>query len=636
MTPRLIACALVVACASTALAQPRAATSPDLAARTVSLATLNGFRPTSANWRLAGGATASRTRPLALAAVTGTGIIVNLPAPGARGPLFTLWEHGDLDLSFDVLLPRGASSGVYLMGRYAVLLSDSWGSRTPTSASLGAIPRRMSDARSAGHEGFEGTPPRQLVSRAPGLWQHVEILFRAPKFSGPEKVANARFAKVTVNGVVVHENVEAPGPTDGAAFSDERTTGPLMFPGDHGPLAVRNLQYKSYAGSVVLTAMRYRAYEGDTMDSSYAATHAPTRQGDATAVAEDVGVGADKFALAYDGTLRVPTTGVYRFQLDLPWIGNDSATRGARVGGGRLTIDGAPALVHLGAQRRAYADATITAGAHPFALTYYKNRPTFNRRDVALWVEGPGVERQALHDESAWHSGGSPVSPIVIEPQRAPVVVRSFLRHGTTKRVVAVSVADPLGVHFSYDLAQGSLLYAWRGPFLETTQMWHERGEDQLAEPLGSALTLPGTPSLAFLDGAHAAWPDSVDERQFRRDGYVLDATGHPTFLAHVRDVAVEDAIRPGADGVSLRRAMHLRAAAGSVAPSSLYLQLAQADHITRDGDGTYVVGDRGYYITVPGGQAAAVVRRLNGHDELIVPVRFLRGAADVAYTIVW
>ena len=299
MTPRLIACALVIVCASSAGAQPRAATSTDFGARTISLTTLNGFRPTSTNWQVAGGATASRTRPLALAAMPGTGVVVNRPAPGASGPLFTLWEHGDLDLSFDVLLPRGASSGVYLMGRYAVLLSDSWGSRTPTSASLGAIPRRMSDTRGAGHEGFEGTPPRQLVSRAPGLWQHVEILFRAPKFSGPEKIANARFAKVTVNGVVVHENVEAPGPTDGAAFSDERTSGPLMFPGDRGPVAVRNLQYKSYTGSVVLSAVRYRAYEGDTMDSSYAATHAPIREGNAAAVAEDVGGGADKFALAY-------------------------------------------------------------------------------------------------------------------------------------------------------------------------------------------------------------------------------------------------------------------------------------------------------------------------------------------------
>ena len=579
---------------------------------------------------------AGRTRPLTLTTTPGTSVLVNIPAPGANGPLFSQWEHGDLDLSFDVLLPRGTNAGVFLMGRYAVRLADSWGARTPTSSSLGAIPPRMGDTRSAGHEGFEGTPPRQVVSRAPGLWQHVDILFRAPKFSGARKVANARFARVSMNGVVLHENVEAPGPSEGAEFSDERSTGPLMFQGDHGPLAVRNLLYKSYTGSVVLSAVHYRVYEGETMDSSYAATHEPIRAGDAAAVAEDVGGAADRFARAYDGTLHVPTTGVYRFQLDLPWIGNDSATRGAGVGGGRLVIDGTPALVHMGAQRRVFADATLSAGTHPFALTYYKNRAGFNRREVALWVEGPGVQRQALHDESGWTTGGSPANPIVVEPGLVPVVVRSFLRYGTTKRVVAASVADPLGIHYSYDLAQGSPLYAWRGPFLETTQMWHERGEDQLAEPLGSALQLPGAPSLAFLDGTTAAWPDSVDERQFRRDGYVLDATGHPTFLAHVRDIAVEDAIRPGSDGLSLRRTLHLRAASASVAATGLYLQLAQADRITRDADGTYVIGDRSYYITLPTAGTAAVVRRMNGHDELVVPVRFIRGTADVAYSIVW
>ena len=632
----LTAVALLASTATAALAQPRAVTNTEFAPRTMALTTLNSFRPAGPNWKVAGGATASRTRALALAALPGTGTVVNSPAPGASGPLFTGWEHGDLDLSFDVMLPMGARSAVYLMGRYAVLLADSWATHAPTSTSLGAIARPMRDTRAADLSGFDGTPPRQLASRAPGLWQHVEIVFRAPRFSGSRKTANALFAKVTVNGVVVHASVEAPGPSDGAAFSDERATGPLMFPGDHGPLALRNIQYKPYSGSVVLSGIRYRAFEGDTIDASYVATHAPIREGNAAAVAEDLGGAADRFARAYEGTMTVPTAGVYQFQLDIPWIGNDSATRGPRVGGATLTIDGSPVVVHAGAQRRTTADAMLKAGAHSFALSYYKNRAGMNRRDIALWVEGPGVERQALHDETGANGGGTPANPIIVEPQLVPVLVRSFLRYGTTKRVVAVSVADPQGVHYSYDLAQGTLLSAWRGPFLETTQMWHERGEDQLAEPLGSALTLPGSPSLAFLDGANAVWPDSVDERQFRRDGYALDASGHPTFLSHLRDITVEDAVRPADQGLSLRRTLHLRAATAAMTPAGLYLQLAQGEHITRDADGAYVVGDRGYYVTVPGGQTAAVVRRLNGHDELLVPVRFNRGVADVAYTIVW
>jgi hypothetical protein len=335
--------------------------------------------------------------------------------------------------------------------------------------------------------------------------------------------------------------------------------------------------------------------------------------------------------------LGVPTTGRYRFALNLAWIGNDSTTRGAKAGGGKLTIDGRPVLLHTGAERRSYADAELTAGQHPFVLTYYKNRPSFNRRDVALWVEGPGVERQALHDENAPNASASPVNPIVVEAQMEPVVLRSFVRHRDTKRVIAVSVADPLGVHYSYDLAQGALLYVWRGPFLETTQMWHERGESQTAEPLGGAITLPGTPALAFLADANAAWPDSiVDERQFRRDGYQLDKTGHPTFLYHVRGISVEDDVRPDADGLSLRRELHLRAPATAGVTDGLYLQLAQGAHVIRQRDGSYVVGDRTFYVTLPSGSTQPVIRQKNGRDELLLPVRFDRGDARIAYTIVW
>ena len=619
-----LACVLLATLAATADAQPRGAPSVELAPRTQSLATMDGFRPTTANWHVAGGARAARDQPLALIALPGAGVLVNIPVAGAAAQLFTLWEHGDLDLSFDVMVPKGSSTGVYLMGRYELALSDSWGAHAPAAADIGAI------------HGVDGVPPRLNASRAPGLWQHVDISFRAPRFAGQRKVANARFSRVAVNGVVVNEDVEVSAPTRDAAFTDERPTGPVMMPGDQGPIALRNMHYKAYSATITLSSLHYRAFEGEPMDSSYAATHAPVREGVATAFSPDPAGSPDKFALAYDGVMGVPASGLYRFQLDLGWIGGDSATRGPSVGGGRLTIDGKPVLLHTGTDRRAWADVELKAGPRPFALTYYKNRAGFQRRDIALWVEGPGVERQALHDEIISGAAGAPANPIVVEPEREPVVVRSFVRHGGTKRVIAASVADPVGVHYSYDLAQGSLLYVWRGPFLETTQMWHERGEDQTAEPLGSAVMLPGVPSLAFLADRTAAWPDSTDERQFRRDGYSLDQSGHPTFLYRLRGVMVRDDVRPAADGLTIRRELHLRAPAAAGAVDGLYLQLAQGASITRQADGSYVVGDGAFYISVPGAREQPVVRRQNGRAELLLPVRFTRGEASVAFNIVW
>jgi hypothetical protein len=544
---------------------------------------------------------------------------------GAPATRATTWEHGDIDLSFDVMLPKGSNSAVHLMGRYGLKLADSWGVRAPTFADMGGIDQRFDDARKAG---FEGTAPRQNASRAPGLWQHVDVVFRAPRFEGTRKVANARFAKVTVNGVVVHENVEVTGPTKSAAFADERPTGPLVIPGDGGAVALRNIKYKSYKGSVVLSALRYRAYDGNVTDS----LRAPLREGDATAITPELAGVQDNFALKYFGTMTVPTAGTYRFQLSLGWIGNDSATRGAKVGGGTLAIDGAPVLSHVGAERRVVSDVELKAGAHPFSLTFYKNRPSFNRRDVSLVVEGPGVERQVLSEESFAGGGGGPINPIVVEVRQEPVLLRGFVRHRDTKRVIAMAVADPLGVHYSYDLAQGTLLHVWRGPFLETTQMWHERGESQTAEPMGSVVTLAGAPSVAVLADANATWPDSVDDRQLQRDGYSLDKAGRPTFLYRVGGVSVEDRRVPDDSGSSLRRELTFRA---SSAPAGLYVQLAQADRIAVEKDGSFVVGDRGYYVT-PRDGAKAVIRRVGDRDELMVPVRFDGGVGTVAYTLVW
>ncbi|MDQ2664735.1 MAG: DUF1080 domain-containing protein [Gemmatimonadota bacterium] len=617
-----------------AAAQNPVATIVDLPPTTLALSDLTGLRAVAGTWKIVGGTVTDGPNSAALVSSRGTGVLVN-SASGA--PVSTTWEHGDLDLSFDVMLAKGSMSMVLLMGRYGVQLTDSRTSSAASLGTIGAVAPRLNDVRGPSHEAFEGTIPLQNAARAPGLWQHVDIVFRAPRFSMGQKVSNARFAKVTVNGVVVQENVQVTGPTQGATWNDERATGPLVIEDVRGALALRNVRYKSYTGSLALTGLRYRVYEGDAMDASYARTHAPLREGTAIAISANLPTPQDKFAVTYEGNVNAPAAGNYRFTLLLGWIGGDAAARGPSVGGGTLTIDGKTVVMHNGAERRSSGDVELTPGPHAFAVSYYKNRASYNRHDVSVMVEGPGVERQSLSEDSGGGGGGfgAPVNPIMVEPQSEPVVLRSFIRHRNTKRVIAASVADPRGVHYTYDLAQGSLLYVWRGPFLETTQMWHERGEDQTAEPLGSVVTLPGTPTVAYLADVNAAWPDSVDEKQFRRDGYVLEKSGHPTFLAHLRGAAIEDALRPDADGLSLHRELRIHAPSSGVTADRLYVQLAQADHITRQGDGLYVVGDRNFYITLHDA-AQPILRRSNGLDELLIPVQFTRGAASVAYSIVW
>ncbi|HVK08665.1 MAG TPA: DUF1080 domain-containing protein [Gemmataceae bacterium] len=142
-------------------------------------------------------------------------------------------KYGDCMIELEFLIPKGSNSGVYVMGEYEVQILDSYGKPADklTQGDLGAL--------------YSAAAPKVNASKKPGEWQKFVIEFQAPKFDGTKKVANARFVKVTLNGVVLHENVEMKGVTPGGLTGKEAATGPLMFQGDHGQVALRNIKVTS-------------------------------------------------------------------------------------------------------------------------------------------------------------------------------------------------------------------------------------------------------------------------------------------------------------------------------------------------------------------------------------------------------
>ncbi|CAN5859854.1 hypothetical protein BH24ACI4_BH24ACI4_28480 [soil metagenome] len=599
----------------------------------IALADLRDFRTPGANWRTAGSVTADRNRDRHLLAAPGSGILVNLPARGREENLFTAWEHGDIELELEVLMPRGSNSGIYLQGRYEVQLLDSWGVRNPTSSDIGGIYQRWDPSRPQGLRGFEGHPPAVNASRAPGLWQTFHIRFRAPRFDAAgRKVANARFVHVVHNGVVIHENVELGGPTQSAAFADERPQGPLMLQGDHGPVAFRNIRYKRYTGEQLgLSNLQYRAYKGAFQNLAAATSGPPVHEGAAEGISSLPAGATDRFALEFDGVVSVPATGRYLFDMGLDWIDNDPHFTGRAVGGGRLTIGGREVLVHGGMDASAVGEIQLEAGDHPVTLVYYKNRSS-NRSGVSLIAEGPGVERHPLHA-----AGVTPVAVkelIAVDPAREPVVLRSFVEHNGSSHVQAASIGDPAGVHYAYDLGQGALLYGWRGPFVETTDMWHSRGDRQLALPRGSLVPLSASPDLAVLAEANLPWPDyAAVGRPYRFRGYRLDDVGRPTFAYQLGGVEIEDRIRPAENGTSLHREIRAR---GTPNGGTLYARVAVGSDIVRERDGSYTVGDRSFYVAFDRGSPRPVVRPTAGGQELLVPLRLGGDEAVLGFTIVW
>jgi hypothetical protein len=174
-----------------------------------------------------------------LASKPGSGVLLNGP-DGHTAHLVSTEEFGDVRAHVEFMVPKGSNSGVYFQGRYEIQVLDSWGVEDPQHSDCGGIYQRWDEARDP--KGYEGRPPRVNAALPPGEWQTFDVVFRAPRFDADgNKTANAVFVRVLHNGQVVHENAELTGPTRASLFDDERPLGPMMFQGDHGPVAYRNL-----------------------------------------------------------------------------------------------------------------------------------------------------------------------------------------------------------------------------------------------------------------------------------------------------------------------------------------------------------------------------------------------------------
>jgi hypothetical protein len=154
------------------------------------------------------------------------GEFINREAHGVD--IYSEQEFGDCTVSIEVMVPKGSNSGIYLMGNYEIQVLDSWGREKVGPGDLGGL--------------YGAAAPKLNAAKAPGEWQQFVIEFQAPRFQDGKKVANAVFKKVVLNGQVIHENVEMPGVTGGNLGQGEQPQGPLMFQGDHGPVAFRNIR----------------------------------------------------------------------------------------------------------------------------------------------------------------------------------------------------------------------------------------------------------------------------------------------------------------------------------------------------------------------------------------------------------
>lgn len=606
-----------------------------LAPDTLTLDDLSAFRSPSENWSVADSAWGDPNQVHHLQTGPGTGVVVNEPADGEQGHLVTGWTHGDLEIEMDVLMPRGSNSGIYLQGRYEVQLLDSWGVKRPTYGDMGGIYQRWDENRPKGERGFDGHPPRKNVARAPGLWQHLKIDFRAPRFNeAGQKVEDARFEKVTLNGVVIHRNISVSGPTRAAAYEEEAATGPLLIQGDHGPVAIKNVRYKRYRpGAIELSDLRYKRYDASLdqglsqLDTVDVAVQGTTDRLSRVVLGKD-----DDFAALFEGTLTVPRTGTYAFELLFHWITEEAHLDGPTVGGGRLRIDDELVVSHAGTSRSATGSVDLREGTHRFHLLYFKNRWYAPSPRITLFVEGPHFRRRTYTTDPV------PVGmsdPVRVTPETEPTLLRSFFRHGGEKRTHVISAGSPNGAHYAYDLNQGSLLRVWKGGFLRANPMWEGRGHQQRAVPLGSGPVFSGSPPIALLPERSAPWPDSLQQSVSHEYlGYRLDGQERPSFRYTFEGLEVTDRFRADSSGGRLTRRVRL---AGEPTSDQIFVRLLRAETLRRTDGGRFVAGDRTFYVEVSQPAVSQLhLRRSREERELLVPVSPEKLPLDLQYEIIW
>jgi len=200
---------------------------------------LTGCREPLGDWTMAGESSLDPQDEKRLVWTEGTAIAIN-GEKGKTEDLHTAVEHGDVQLHVEFMVGAGSNSGIYLMSRYEIQILDSWGNKELKYGDCGGIYQRHNFEDNTG---FEGHAPRVNASKKPGEWQEFDITFRAPRFDAEgNKTKDAVFEKVVLNGKVLHENVPVTGPTRSSTWNDEKPLGPLMFQGDHGPVALRNVR----------------------------------------------------------------------------------------------------------------------------------------------------------------------------------------------------------------------------------------------------------------------------------------------------------------------------------------------------------------------------------------------------------
>lgn len=290
-------------------------------------------------------------------------------------------------------------------------------------------------------------------SRPSNLWNQVEIT-----------MAKGRLELVTLNGMDVFQNV---------FFTRTKAEHSIRLKSEGGLCEVKSLGYLGFSEKkpIQMEDLHYSVQETYDWDRQFAPKDTKPVTGQIPKITHELPHDFNRYKITFTATILAEEEGTYAFTSDYQGISqlfiNDSLVAGGEAEKNRVPSTG---------------QIFLAKGKHNLRLTYQK---MWWRAGIGLFVSGPEFRPYAFHADRSLPVARKPNGIFIPEVLARPKLIRGFYMHQGEKRTETLHVGTPQKRHYTFDLTTGSLLNAWKGAFADVTEMWHERGEPQLFEPLG-------------------------------------------------------------------------------------------------------------------------------------------------------
>ncbi len=500
---------------------------------------------TAKNWMITENLNASNLRK---SAVSTKGDILFSKTEGAT--LVSKEKFGDLKFSFDFIQSEDAELHIGLQNGINLIITEK--ANSPWSGSVVHEKTKMNAYQNA--------------AKAPGLWQHLELEFSLANTQN--KYANV--SKVILNGITILENHLVYLPTPEKDFS-------INLKQISGISGIKNLEYLTFvdAHPINIENLHYKITETSGWQDAYKPTGKVVEKSSNELTANVPNEFKD-YLITFSGDLLVENAGEYAFTTDFQGYGN-------------FYIDGkeVSGSAEIEYRKPISGITQLTAGKHAFEYQY---RKTWWRPAFGLFVSSPNFRPYALHAANALPSPPIANGIFVNVVGEKAKTIRGFMNHQGKKHTEVISVGTAQNIHYAFDLATGSMLKAWKGQFADVTEMWHERGEPQVLEPLGLKTEFNGKPS--FFKGKTPL--DSIDvfnEMVFK--SYVLDKNGLPTYKYHFMSTPITQTFTPEKNALKVQVKADGAGVKHVLAEANNLIKLSETSFLVDDKIINYIAGPK-------------------------------------------